>query len=141
MNLYKIMWVPATKKVIWDIKTEKQIGLTAQPYTDIEREGFNLYEWITNYKSLYRQWLKEDIQNIFDINHETNKKMVNLVHLLNTKNNCYKLLFWLDVNRYVHPDFEWKLCPIGGTKLKKFDQPFPSVNKNYSNSYPIVMPE
>lgn len=134
------MWLPETKRVIWDIKNEQQIPLKSQPYLDIASLNFDLNKWIKEFGKLYRLWLDEDDKRVFDLNHEVNKMPIEMLIALNKAADNYKILYWFDVNRDENPEFKWEYCPISKTLLKEFNEDLPRKNKYFSDVYPLIFP-
>lgn len=140
MKIYKIMWLPGTKRVIWDIKNEKQIPLKCRPYLDIASLNFDLNKWAKEFGKLYHLWLHEDDKHVFDLNHEINRLPLELLINLNKMAENYKVLYWFDVNRDEYPAFKWEHCPISKTLLKAFNEDVPRKNKYCSDIYPLIFP-
>lgn len=138
--MYKIMWVPGTIRVIWDMVKERQLPLSAQAYADIASLGFDLKKWATDYHKHYQIWLEEDSGQVFDLHHEINQSVIEMLVSLNQNTEAYKVFYWFDIDRDKAPDFKWEHCPIANTPLKMNSHAVHANNRFLSEEFPLVMP-
>ena len=60
-KLLKLMWVPETKEIVWDMQTEKAISADNDVYAEIN-SVFNLEDWGNEFELLYSFFFIFNIQ-------------------------------------------------------------------------------
>ena len=58
-KLLKLMWLPKTKEIVFDMQTEQAIPADNGIYREINLV-LNLDTWRKEFKRLYTAWLEED---------------------------------------------------------------------------------
>jgi len=135
----KVMFTSIQEGIIWNASTEEQVKISHPSY-DLLNEHIDVSNWIENYSNLYLEWLNNDVEYIFDINHFINSNMVNSLIELNESTKEFKIYYWFDVNRDKYPDFVWDFCPLSDTLLINLPDSFHMNNKKISTVFPLIFP-
>lgn len=139
-KLYKIMWVPETEKVIWDMRTEEPISINDMIYKRVTNH-LNLTKWIKFYKGLYSDWLEDDKNDVYDITHDINQMAINALGKINQSLNEIKLYYWFDKDRTEEENFQWEFCPLTNQKLIYLGKEYHYLNRYISPNSFLVFPE
>lgn len=138
-ELVKIMWIPGTKKVLWNMKNEKQYLDNKLFYVFLNSQ-LNLNVWVQEYTKLYRSWLENDDVSIFDLNHKINFNMIKSIKKFNMLSSAVILFYWFDVERSSQPEFQWEKCPKSQSQLISLGDEFHYLNRFVSKDY-LVLPD
>lgn len=139
-KLFKIMWVPETEEVIWDMKTEEPISINHIIYNKVIKH-LDLTNWISFYKILYSDWLDEDKNDIYNISHEINQMVINTLEKINQSLDDMKIYYWFDIDRTEEENYQWKICPLTNQNLKYLGKDYHYLNRFISPKKFIVFPE
>ena len=135
---YKLMFAGNEKKIIWDMLSEKEISLNDKIYQDLNEE-IDLNKWGAKYSKLYKNWLENDDETIYDINSAINSEAINALKNYNKKSKN-KIYYWFDVNRDSNPDYQWKRCPLTNRPLVLVSKEYHNNNRLISEDAPLVFP-
>jgi len=139
MDYFKVMFTDIEDEVIWNTSTEKGIQLNHRFYGLLNKE-INITNWKDEYYKLYLDWLHNDNESIYDINHPINLNMINALIKVNQLAFEFKIYYWFDVNRDKYPEFVWNVCPLSGTPLIALANSFHINNKKISSVFPLIFP-
>jgi hypothetical protein len=143
-NIYKLVWLPDVESIFEDIKED--ITLTGQNYNELFlalSKFIDLKKWHSDYYSLYKLWLDDDRNDIYDISNSINTAIINAIKDVNImlKNKSIILFYWFDVDRNIYPDWEWTYDPIDRDQLITLDTSFTKNNRKICLKHFLVFPE
>jgi hypothetical protein len=136
MEQIKVMVTGDKDGVLWDIKTENEIDLNHTAYGYIAHE-IDLSKWKKDYLDLYRRWLINDDESVYQINHSINMEMISVLAKINKMDLDFKLYYWFDVDRDKCPDYIWENCPLSGERLINISS---HLTSKISPISPLVFP-
>lgn len=142
MKFYKVMWIPNSKEIIWNMEREEQMPLDFYIY-DVLKGKMDILNWSEKYELKYKNWLDDINHDIYDINNVLHIETIKTIQTINNSKllkNKDKLYYWFDVDRDLNDNYEWIESPISNSKLQKFNS-YPSINRNISNEDHMVFPD
>jgi hypothetical protein len=139
MEQLKIMVTSNSGSVLWNVQTESAIQIDHLSYK-ILGSVLDIAKWQDNYYKLYLEWLHDDDESIYDINHPINVEIVNSLIKVNNIASNFKIYFWFDVDRDKYPKFIWKVCPMSGMQLISLPHNFHLNNRKISPLFPLIFP-
>jgi hypothetical protein len=139
-KLLKLMWVPETKEIIWDMQTEEPVPADNGIYKEVN-SVFNLEKWSNEFKTIYSAWLDEDNEELYDITNAFYKKTLEHLEIVNKNAKVYQLYLWFDVDRTLNESFLWKNCPLTQTPLVRLPENYHYLNRFISRRKFLVLPD
>ncbi|WP_250632378.1 hypothetical protein [Rhodoflexus caldus] len=145
-KFYYLMWLPHVRNIIWEARNKK-----ALPQKTLV-EGINLYEMLNNvvnlakwrkqYTALYRQWLENDDNRIFDLQHPVNAQIIHGLKNINSLLPSHiHLCYWYDVDRSLDEDFIWENSPLSGKRLIDLGEDFFEENRLWDKENNLLLPK
>lgn len=115
--IYKLMWLPDTTTLIWDVITETALPITDPIYQTLP-DYLNLTQWARNYTSVYNEWLNDEANNLYDLQNSTHQQALKAIQQYNEREQCQvKLYYWFDVDRTEQSTYQWTHSPLSQTPL------------------------
>jgi len=139
-KLLKLMWVPETKEIIWDIQTEEPVPADNGIYKEVN-SVFDLENWSNEFKTIYFAWLNEDKEELYDITNEFYTKTLEHLEIVNKNAKVYQLYLWFDVDRTLNENFLWNNCPLTQTPLVRLSENYHYLNRFISREKFLVLPD
>lgn len=139
MECFKIMITVHGENVIWDLSTETEVESDHKAFQYLSSE-INIQEWKEQYLNLYKKWLHNEDDRIYQIANPVNMQMINALIAVNLKFKDFKLYYWFDIDRDKHPDYIWEKCPLSNSDLDHLSGDFHENNKKVSLMFPLVFP-
>lgn len=139
MECLKVMITGNDERVIWDLSKETEVESNHMAFLYLSNE-INIQEWKGKYLNLYKGWLKDNNDSIYQISSPINMDMINAIISVNLKVAEFKLYFWFDVDRDKQPDYIWKKCPLSHSDLIVLSDAYHENNRKVSPIFPLVFP-
>ena len=139
-KLLKLMWVPETKEIVWDMQTEKAISADNDVYAEIN-SVFNLEDWGNEFELLYSSWLEEDNNDLYDISNSFYQTTLSNLDIINKNPKSFNLYLWFDVDRSLNENFQWETCPVTNTSLVRLNENTHYLNRLISKEKYLVFPD
>jgi len=140
MEYIKVMVAGETDGILWDASTEHNIQKDHPAYV-LLNEQLDLLKWVEDYRGLFRDWLYNDDESIYEINNPINMIMIDSLLVVNNLVKDYNIFYWFDVDRDLNPDFVWNNCPLSKAPLIALPKSFHSNNRKISPKYPLIFPD
>jgi len=140
MDYFKIMVTGNDEGIIWDISKEIEIKSNHIVFKHLSNE-IDFLKWKIQYLDLYKKWLIDEDDSVYDINNLININMINALIVTNMKMVDYKLYYWFDVDRDKYPDYIWEKCPLSKLDLIILPNEFHKNNRKISPEFPLIFPD
>ncbi len=134
------MWLPGEEKILFDAKTDSEIGLDSNLYVLLTKY-IKIETWKNSYQEKYYNWLNKDDNSIYNINDDININMVNALTKVNEILKDEMIFYWFDVDRTNIEYFNWKYCPISKKKIILLEKSYHYLNRLVSPVYPLIFPK
>jgi len=141
MKFYKVMWVPNSVELVWDMEKEEEMPLGFYIY-DLLNSKMDMLSWSKKFELKYKNWLNDIDHDIYDISSTLHAEVIKTIRTINDskllKSND-KLYYWFDVDRDTNDNYEWVKSPISKSTLQQLTS-FPAINRNISEKDYMVFP-
>ncbi len=141
--LCKIVWRPERNNLLDDLKNNDQLSKEiGQIVTDELSLNIDIEKWFNDYYAVYLLWLDDLSNEVYDINSSVNLLMRDAVKKTNEKLASRKiaLFYWFDVDRTIHPGWEWIDDPIDHKPLQTLDSSYADNNRKIALDHFMVFP-
>ena len=132
------MWTSKGESIVWNMKTEEHDSNCLRVLS-ILNNYINTTEWATRYENLFRRWLHEDVNNIYNIHDEINMEMIQ-ANIQFNKIEKFNLFYWFDIDRSKKLIYEWLYSPLSKDRLMNVGAFFHPNNALISLTDFIVLP-
>ena len=139
MDYFKVMVTGNNEGIIWDTAKEIELESDHIAFQYLSRE-IDISEWKNLYLDLFKKWLVDDDDSIYEITNSINMKMIDALVIINSETSDFRLYYWFDVDRDKYPNYVWKKCPLAGTDLIDLPEHYNNNNRKISVNYPLVFP-
>lgn len=137
--MLKLMWLPESTSMIWDMQVESIVSEKAISVVPNYKSS-EIASWAEWFEELYRRWLADQSNEVFNIYHKVNEQALSIVRTLNARNSRFAFFYWFDVDRSTNENFLWTTSPLSGSDLIDLGPKYHPKNRLVSLSDSIVVP-
>ncbi len=136
------MYLPDNKSIIWNMQNEQLAENQLNVYfMNLLNRYQDIYKWIADYEIYYKEWLNNDENTIFELNHTLLQSILQTTQQVNKElPENQHLYYWFDIDRAVNENFEWKHCPITNEPLINLGADYFYTNRFVSPKVDLVFP-
>ena len=134
------MWLPSIEECLFSLEDESNFN---EPrIKNIIKSSLDLQTWHNNFTVLYKNWLNDNSEEIYNINSAINLEIIRKITSLNQHLKEVKIFYWFDIDRSksCNEDYLWQHCPLSNLPLIELKSVHPN-NKYISSKHPLVFPE